>query len=107
MASVSSASIVVLPENMSTDEENAFFADGLTAEIITDLSKVGALRVISRASSMALKGAKRSVPSICAELNVRYALEGACGAGNNLRITAQLSDWRATRRSGPRNTRAR
>ena len=65
---------------MSTDEENAFFADGLTAEIITDLSKVGALRVISRASSMALKGAKRSVPSICAELNVRYALEGACGA---------------------------
>ena len=94
MPTVSSASIVVLPfENMSADEENAFFADGLTAEIITDLSKVGALRVISRASSMALKGAKRSVPSICAELNVRYALEGGVRrAGNNLRITAQLSD---------------
>ena len=91
---VSSASIVVLPfENMSTDQENAFFADGLTEEIITDLSKVGAIRVISRASAMALRGVKRSVPSICAELNVRYALEGGVRrAGNNLRITAQLSD---------------
>jgi serine/threonine protein kinase/Flp pilus assembly protein TadD len=90
----SSASIVVLPfENLSTDQENAFFADGLTEEIITDLSKVGALRVISRASAMALKGVKRSVPSICAELNVRYALEGGVRrAGNNLRITAQLND---------------
>jgi serine/threonine protein kinase/tetratricopeptide (TPR) repeat protein len=89
-----SASIVVLPfENLSTDQENAFFADGLTEEIITDLSKVGALRVISRASAMALKGVKRSVPSICAELNVRYALEGGVRrAGNNLRITAQLND---------------
>ena len=94
MPTISSASIVVLPfENMSADPENAFFADGLTEEIITDLSKVAALRVISRASAMALKGVKRSVPSICAELNVRYALEGGVRrAGNNLRITAQLSD---------------
>jgi serine/threonine protein kinase len=89
-----SASIVVLPfENLSADQENAFFADGLTEEIITDLSKVSALRVISRASSMALKGVKRSIQATCAELNVRYALEGGVRrAGNNLRITAQLSD---------------
>lgn len=91
---IDSASIVVLPfENMSADPENAFFADGLTEEIITDLSKVEAVRVISRASAMALKGAKRSIPSICRELNVRYALEGSVRrAGNNLRIAAQLSD---------------
>jgi serine/threonine protein kinase len=88
------ASIVVLPfENLSRDEENAFFADGLTEEIITDLSRIGAIRVIARASAMALKGAKRSIPSICSELNVRFALEGSVRrAGNNLRISAQLSD---------------
>lgn len=89
-----SASIVVLPfENLSADQENAFFADGLTEEIITDLSKVEALRVISRASAMTFKGARRSIPSICGELNVRYALEGSVRrAGGNLRIAAQLSD---------------
>jgi serine/threonine protein kinase len=94
VAASNSASIVVLPfENLSTDQENAFFADGLTEEIITDLSKVSALRVISRASAMALKGVKRSIQATCADLNVRYALEGSVRrAGNNLRITAQLSD---------------
>lgn len=91
---VSTASIVVLPfENLSADPENAFFADGLTDEIISDLSKVRALRVISRSSAAAFKGARRPVPSICAEVNVRYALEGSVRrAGTNLRITAQLVD---------------
>ena len=87
-------SIVVLPfENLSPDPENAFFADGLTDELIAELSKVRTLRVISRTSAMLFKGARKSVPAIAEELNVRYALEGTVRRiGNNVRITAQLID---------------
>jgi TolB-like protein len=87
-------SIVVLPfENLSPDPENAFFADGLTDELIAALSKVQSLRVISRTSAMLFKGAKKNVPSIADELNVRYVLEGTVRrASNNVRITAQLID---------------
>jgi TolB-like protein/tetratricopeptide (TPR) repeat protein len=87
-------SIVVLPfENLSPDPDNAFFADGLTDELIADLSKVGALTVISRTSAMMYKGANKSATDIAAELNVRYVLEGSVRrAGQNLRITAQLID---------------
>jgi TolB-like protein len=87
-------SVVVLPfENLSPDPDNAFFADGLTEELIADLSKVRALRVISRTTAMAFKGTGKKVPEIAEELNVRYVLEGSVRrAANSVRITAQLID---------------
>ncbi|MEX2271847.1 MAG: protein kinase [Vicinamibacterales bacterium] len=86
--------IVVLPfENMSADADNEFFADGLTEEIISDLSKIHDLRVISRTSAMQLKGRKGNLPSLVRELNVQYVLEGSVRkAGDRLRISAQLID---------------
>ena len=89
-------SIAVLPfTNLSTDPENAYFADGLTDEITADLSKVRALRVISRTSSMTFKGTSKDVRTIAGELGVRYVLEGSVRrAGSRLRITAQLIDAR-------------
>lgn len=86
------ASIVVLPfENLSPDPENSFFADGMTEELIAELAAVRALRVISRTTAMQFKGAKKSVPAIAGELNVRYVLEGSVRrAGSSVRITAQL-----------------
>lgn len=88
------ASIAVLPfENLSPDPDNAFFADGLTEELISDLSKIQSLRVISRTSAMMYKGDKKTAPVIAQELGVRYVMEGSVRReGNNLRITAQLID---------------
>jgi TolB-like protein len=87
-------SIAVLPfTNLSTDPENAYFADGLTDEVTADLSQLRALRVVSRTSSMAFKGTTRDVKTIARELGVRYVLEGSVRRdGSRLRITAQLID---------------
>ena len=87
-------SIVVLPfTNLSPDPENAYFADGLMEEVIADLSRVRALTVISRTSSIKLRNTDWDLRRIGRELNVRYALEGSVRrAGSTLRITAQLID---------------
>ena len=87
-------SIIVLPfENISPDPEQEYFCDGMTEEIITDLSHVHDLLVISRSSAMTFKGTKKTIPEIAEAVNVRYVLEGSVRkAGNNLRITAQLID---------------
>ena len=86
--------IVVLPfANLSPDPDNAYFADGLMEEVIADLSRVRALTVISRTSSVKLKETGWDLRRIGRELNVRYALEGSVRrAGSTLRITAQLID---------------
>jgi len=86
--------IVVLPfDNMSPDPNDAYFSDGLTEEIITQLSNLRSLRVISRSSAMSLKNTKKDVRTIGSELNVQYVMEGSVRkAGNSLRITAQLID---------------
>jgi TolB-like protein/thioredoxin-like negative regulator of GroEL len=92
-----SQSIAVLPFlNLSTDPENAYFADGLTDEISADLSKVRSLRVISRTSSATFKGTTKDARTIARELGTRFLLEGSVRrADGRLRITAQLIDAEA------------
>ena len=78
---------------MSPDPDQEYFSDGLTEEIITDLSHINDLLVISRSSAMTFKGTKNTIKEIAGKVNVRYVLEGSVRkAGNNLRITAQLID---------------
>ena len=85
-------SIAVLPfDNMSGDPEQAYFSDGITEDIITDLSKVAGLMVIARNSSFAYKGKSIDIRTVGRELGVRSVLEGSIRrAGNRVRITAQL-----------------
>lgn len=87
-------SIIVLPfDNISSDPEQEYFSDGLTEEIITDLSHVNDLLVISRSSAMTFKKTNKTIPEIARTVNVRYVLEGSVRKeGNNLRMTAQLID---------------
>jgi adenylate cyclase len=85
-------SIVVLPfNNISGDAEQEYFSDGITEDIITDLSKVSALDVVSRNSAFMYKGKHVDVPKLARELKVGYVLEGSVRkAGGRVRITAQL-----------------
>jgi len=87
-------SIIVLPfDNISSDPEQEYFSDGLTEEIITDLSYINELLVISRSSAMTFKGTKQTIKEIAGKVNVRYVLEGSVRkSGNDLRIVAQLID---------------
>ena len=87
-------SIVVLPfANMSGDQEQEYFSDGITEDIITDLSKVSALAVVSRNSAFMYKGQHVDVPKLARELKVAYVLEGSVRkAGGRVRISAQLVD---------------
>jgi TolB-like protein len=87
-------SIAVLPfANLSLEPGSEYFADGLTDEIIADLSKVRSVRVISRTSSMTFKGTSKDAKTIGRELGVRYILEGTVRrAASRLRISAQLID---------------
>jgi eukaryotic-like serine/threonine-protein kinase len=85
-------SIAVLPlENLSGDPEQEYFTDGMTDALTTDLSKISALRVISRTSAVRYKGTNKSLPEIARELNVDGVVEGSVmRSGNRVRITAQL-----------------
>jgi len=92
-------SIAVLPlENLSGDPSQEYFADAMTDELITELGKVSALRVISRNSVMLYKGKRKPTPEIARELNVDAVVEGAVmRSGERVRITAQLIQARTDR----------
>ena len=87
-------SIAVLPfTNMSGDPEQDYFADGITEDIITDLSKLANLRVAARNSSFIFRNAQMTIQQIASELHVHYVVEGSVRkSGDNVRITAQLVD---------------
>jgi TolB-like protein len=86
--------IAVLPlQNYSADSRHAFFADGMTEALITDLAHIHGLRVMSRTSSMAYKGTTKAVPEIARELGVDLILEGSVVRDEGrVRVTAQLID---------------
>jgi TolB-like protein/Flp pilus assembly protein TadD len=86
--------LVVLPlANISPNPGDEYFADGMTEEFISSVSKVGGIRVISRTSSMKYKGSTKTAKEIARELNVDTALEGSVRkAGNKVRISVQLID---------------
>jgi adenylate cyclase len=87
-------SICVLPfANMSGEHEQEYFSDGITEDIITDLSKVSALAVVARNTAFTFKGKSLEIPQIARQLRVSHVLEGSVRkAGGRVRITAQLID---------------
>ena len=87
-------SIAVLPfDNMSGDPEQEYFADGITEDLTTDLSRISGLFVIARNSSFSYKGRAVDVRTVSNELGVRYVLEGSVRrSGDQIRINAQLAD---------------
>ena len=87
-------SIVVLPfDNLSDDSSQQYFCDGMTEDLITDLSKISGMLVIARHSSFAYKGKTIKIKQVAEELGVRYVLEGSVRkSGNQVRISAKLID---------------
>jgi len=87
-------SICVLPfANMSDDPQQEYFSDGISEDIITDLSKVSALSVVARNTAFTFKGKSVKVPDVARDLGVSHVLEGSVRkAGNRVRITAELID---------------
>ena len=90
-------SIAVLPfVNMSSDEEQEYFSDGISEELLNLLAKIPELRVISRSSTFSYKGKDIKLAQVAEELNVAHILEGSVRkAGNRVRITAQLIEARS------------
>ncbi len=91
-ATILEKSIAVLPfENLSSDKENAYFADGIQDEILTRLSKIADLKVISRTSTQHYKSAPENLPEIARQLGVAHILEGSVQrSGDALRVNVQL-----------------
>lgn len=90
------ASIVVLPfANLSSDPEQAYFADGMAEEMLNLLARIPGLRVISRTSAFSFKGKDLAIAEIASQLKVSHVLEGSVRrSGDRLRVTAQLIDAR-------------
>ena len=99
LAAPDKPSIAVLPfDNMSGDAEQEYFVDGLTEDIITELSRFRELFVISRNSAFVYKGKSTRVQEVAKELGVAYVVEGSVRkAGNRVRVTVQLIDAEADR----------
>ena len=101
--SIPEKSIAVLPfENLSDNKENAYFADGVQDEILTNLAKIADLKVISRTSVMQYKtDTSRNSREIGKQLGVAHLLEGSVRrVGNQVRVNAQLIDTRTDARNG-------
>jgi TolB-like protein/Flp pilus assembly protein TadD len=92
VAPIPEKSIAVLPfENLSSDKENAYFADGIQDEILTRLSKIADLKVISRTSTQHYKSAPENLPEIARQLGVAHVLEGSVQkSGDAVRVNVQL-----------------
>ncbi len=105
-------SLAVLPfENLSGDPDQEYFADGMTDALINDLGQIGALRVISRTSAMAYKGAKKRLPDMARQLNVDAVVEGSVRrSADKVQIDVQLVQastdvtlWGASYEQDPRD----
>lgn len=94
IATLDSRALAVLPfANLSADQERTYFADGMTEDLLTHLSRIGDLRVISRNSAMRYRNSQLPIPRIAAELGVRYIVAGSVRReADQVRVTAQLID---------------
>ncbi len=102
-------SIAVLPfANMSGDPEQEYFSDGITEDIITDLSKISGLFVVARNTTFTYKGRAVNVRQVSEDLNVKFILEGSVRkAGSRVRVTAQLIEGQRRRPPLGRSLRPR